>query len=146
MASALATAATSPHTCTFGKIACVINDRSHAPLPSPLSASRSVSIVHGPLSGPAPSVVACMRPKNAPSLTLPFRIGRNHQWSGMWLDAESIDAARSGVRARHDASSAQSAAYRWICSPVVLASQRKWPGGLTPIMTERWIRCGYRQA
>ena len=89
MASALATAATSPQTCAFGKIACVIKERSHAPLPSPLSASRSVSIVHGPLSGPAPSVVACMRPKNAPSLTLPFRIGRNHQWSGMWLDAES---------------------------------------------------------
>ena len=71
-----------------GRATCVISDSSHAPLPSPSSAARSVSIVHGALSGPAPSVVACMRPQNAPSLTLPFRIGRNHQWSGMWAYAE----------------------------------------------------------
>jgi hypothetical protein len=109
-ASARATAATSPHTCTFGKIAWVIRESSHAPLPSPFSAASSVSIVHGALSGPAPSVVACMSPKNAPSPTLPLRIGRNHQWSGMWAYAEWIEAARSGVRLLHDASSAQRAA------------------------------------
>ena len=87
-----------------------------------------------------------MRPKNAASLTLPFRIGRNHQWSGISAYAEWIDAARSGVRLRQEASFAQSSAYRPICSPVVLASQRKLPGGLTPIIAERWMRFGYRQA
>ena len=58
---------------------------SHAPLPSPLSAARSVSIVHGALSGPAPSVVACIRPQNAPSRTLPVLIGRNHQSVGNFV-------------------------------------------------------------
>ena len=37
----------------------------------------------GRASGPAPSVVAFIRPKNAAALTCPSLIGRNHQWSGM---------------------------------------------------------------
>ena len=82
-ASLLATAATSPQSCSLGKATCASSDMSQAPPASPLSADRSVSIVHGAASGPAPSVVAAIRPKNAPALTLPSLIGRNHQRSGM---------------------------------------------------------------
>ena len=46
------------------------------------AACRSSS---APASGPAPSVVAFIRPKNAAALTLPCLIGRNQQWSGMSL-------------------------------------------------------------
>ena len=37
------------------------------------------------------------------------------------------------------ASSAQRAAYLWICSSVGSGYQRKLPGGFTPIITERWM-------
>src|SRR5437764_6788092 len=90
-----------------GKATWAISDKNQAPLPSPPFEASSVSIVIGPESGPAPSVVAFMRPKNAPTLTFPFLIGRNHHRSGMCSDAEWSEAARSGVRVRHDASFAQ---------------------------------------
>ncbi len=104
-ASILATAATSPHDCSLGKATCASSDMSHAPLASPSSAASSVSIVHGAASGPAPSVVAFIRPKNAPALTLPCLIGRNPQLVRMFSNAEWSDAARSGVLLRQDASS-----------------------------------------
>ena len=82
-------------------------------------------------------MVAVIRPKKPAACTLPLRIGRNAQWPDTSRYASWIDAARSGVRFRHDRSFAQSAAYLWICSPVVCASQRNRPGGFTPIITER---------
>jgi hypothetical protein len=57
-----------------------------------------------------------------------------------------IDAARSSVRLAQDASSAHSREYRPISASVCLGSQRKWPGGFTSIITDRWMLAGYRQA
>jgi hypothetical protein len=101
-----------------------------------------MSIVQGAASGPAPSVVAFIRPKNAPALTLPSLIGRNHQRFGMFWEANRSEAARSSVRLLHATSFEQSAAYRPICSSVVFSSQTKWPGGLTPSITDRWMLLG----
>ena len=39
----------------------------------------NVSMVSGPASGPPPSIVAFIRPKNPAACTLPCLIGRNHQ-------------------------------------------------------------------
>ena len=89
-------AATSPQTCPRGKMSCAIADRSQAPLPSALSAARSVSIVNGPSSGPPPPAVAFIRPKKAAALTLPFLIGRNQKRPGMSSYAEWTDAVRPG--------------------------------------------------
>src|SRR5207237_2480548 len=78
-ASLLPTAATSPHTWARGKASCASSDRNQAPLPSPLSAERSVSIVLGAGIGPPPSSVALIRPKNPATWTSPFLIGRNQK-------------------------------------------------------------------
>ena len=79
--------------------------------------------------------------------TLPFLIGRNHQWSGMWAAVLVID--RGEVVGPHAAGCrpcAQSARVALdLLRPIVFAFQRKWPGGLTPIITERWMLFGYRQ-
>ena len=56
-----------------------MSERNQAPLPSPVFAESRVSIVIGPDSGPAPSVVAFINPKNVAALTSPFLTGRNHQ-------------------------------------------------------------------
>ena len=62
--------------------------------------------------------------------------------TGQFFAVFLMVAARSPVRAWHEASFAQSAAYFAICSSVVFGYQRKSPGGLTPIMTERLMLFG----
>src|SRR5207237_2089315 len=72
-------AATSPQTWARGKTSCAMSERNQAPLPSPLSAERRVSMVDGEAIGPPPSEVSLIRPKNPAALTSPFLIGRNSQ-------------------------------------------------------------------
>ena len=127
-ASALPTAATSPHTCAR-------EDRLRHQRHEPRTAAVAFVGVEErvdrprPLSGPAPSVVACMRPKNAElDVALPDRqeppvVG--HPGRTPSGSRPRDPASGSGRRRRlHRA---------WrsgrICSPVVLASQRKLPGG-----------------
>ena len=85
-------------------------------------------------------------PKKDASRTLPCLIGRNSHRSGIPEAVSRIDAARSSVRSRQRSSSEQRAAYRSICSSVVFGIQRKWPGGLTATMTDRWMRFAWRHA
>ena len=68
-----------------------------------------MSIVHGAASGPAPSVVADMRPKNAAASDMALRDREEPQRPGMCRKAEPIEAARS-VRLLQDASRSQRAA------------------------------------
>ena len=60
----------------------------------------------------------------------------------MSADVRWNDATRSSVRALQLSSFAHTRAYRCIELVGVLAYQRKWPGGLTPIITERWMLFG----
>ena len=140
-----ATAAASPFTCTSGKTSWAITDSSHSPLASPLEADSHVSIVCGPESGEA-TLVAWNRPKKAPICVLPGLMRRKPQRSGIVREARRIVAARSFVRALQAWSRVQTAAYLRTCSSVIRGYQRKLPGGLTPISTERSMLFGYRQA
>ncbi len=135
----------SPFTCTSGKATWLSVDRNQSPLASPFDAASHVSIVLGEEIGAAASV-ECIRPKNDPILALPGLILRKPQRSGMFLAVAAKVAARSLVRELHDSSRAQSAAYLRICSSVSSGYQMKFPGGLTPTITLRWMLVGWRQA
>jgi len=58
----------------------------------------------------AAACVESVSPKKEAMRALPFLIGRNHQWPGMWAAVRLIVAARSPVRLRQLSSLEQRAA------------------------------------
>ena len=98
-------------------------------------------IVWGAESGEA-ALVECIKPKNAPSRALPGLMRRKPQRSGIARDSLRIVAARLFVRPLQDASRAQTAAYLRTCSSLIRGYQRKFPGGLAPTSTDRWMLFG----
>ena len=142
-ASVLADGGDIPPDCTLGKAICAISDWNHSAAAVALLRRRARVDRPRRRRAAAPSVVAAISPKNAAALTLPSLIGRNNQRSGMLPEAEWIEAARSVRPARcrtrpaRRARSSGGSARRSSSHP-----RGSVPGGLTPIITERWMLSG----